>query len=321
MSELIQADFYTTVSGEVAAKLQEHEQSIIRIGQQAMIDIGRELLAAKEIVEHGKFTQWIRERLPITDRSAQKAMNAAAFFGDKTELSSVLNDTSMYLISAPGNRHVADVVVGKLQSGEVSATVNEIKTAIAEAKAAKKAQKDAETRLQATEQRLAQVQADASDKAQAINDAESRIAALTRTIHFLQEELRQQPEPRVKEVPQAVTPPAVLKELEEKRIQLAQTEAKFAEMTAYLETLRTELRGTQETRRIEAEGQRIRQQWQSTQSKLLGALREFAVSMPSQSDMNQWETDEWALLAEAQTALKRTQDQLAELHQHTIIDA
>ena len=66
-----------------------------------VIAIGMELLAVKDRLLHGQFTQWVKHHFEWSDRTARSMMAAAEVFG-KTEAASVLNidPTALYLLSS-----------------------------------------------------------------------------------------------------------------------------------------------------------------------------------------------------------------------------
>ncbi len=86
-----------------------------------IIEIGQELLAAKESVGHGHFEPWLRAEFSWTKRTAQNFMSVAERFGGNTQLISHLpiDPTAAYLLAAPsapdGARQTA---VERAEAGE-----------------------------------------------------------------------------------------------------------------------------------------------------------------------------------------------------------
>src|SRR5215218_402636 len=62
----------------------------------AIIETGRDLLAAKEQVDHGTFIDWLRDEVGIRARSAQLYMSAARFAEGKSETVSLLAPSTVY---------------------------------------------------------------------------------------------------------------------------------------------------------------------------------------------------------------------------------
>jgi hypothetical protein len=67
-----------------------------------LIVVGKELLAVKAALPHGRFGCWLRAELGWTDRTARNFMAVAERFGDKTEMLSDLgiDTTAAYLLAA-----------------------------------------------------------------------------------------------------------------------------------------------------------------------------------------------------------------------------
>jgi hypothetical protein len=66
----------------------------------AFIEVGRDLLAVKQSLEHGQFAAWLKAECGIEERTARNYMSAAAFAEGKTEMISVLPPTTLYLLAA-----------------------------------------------------------------------------------------------------------------------------------------------------------------------------------------------------------------------------
>jgi Protein of unknown function (DUF3102) len=94
---------YTQINGAVADNARAcaaRIQTLFRGQQTASIGIGKELLAIKEELGHGNFVRWIEAEFDLTERTAENYMRAAAMFGDKSEIVSVLRSTTLYRLSA-----------------------------------------------------------------------------------------------------------------------------------------------------------------------------------------------------------------------------
>lgn len=91
-----------------------------------IIEIGKELIAAKEKCGHGNFEIWLQAEFDMTDRSARRFIQVAETFGDKTDTVSVLNATALYALSAPStNEEVRTEVLQRIENGE-NVTTTEI---------------------------------------------------------------------------------------------------------------------------------------------------------------------------------------------------
>lgn len=82
------------------------------------MEIGRELIAAKEQLPHGQFTPWIDAEFGMTERTAQRYMSAAEWATGKTDIVSVLAPTTIYLLSSKSTPVVAEEqVISRIRSG------------------------------------------------------------------------------------------------------------------------------------------------------------------------------------------------------------
>src|SRR5271166_3094852 len=95
-------DYGSLPAGE-AKRLRQHTEKI-RGQMQAtvpiIIEIGRELIAIKETLDHGRFITWVEAEIGITRRTAQNYMNAARFAEGKSEMVSLLNPAVLYRLSS-----------------------------------------------------------------------------------------------------------------------------------------------------------------------------------------------------------------------------
>jgi hypothetical protein len=84
-----------------------------------IIAIGKELLAAKDTLDHGQFGPWLKHHWGWSARSAERMMQAAIAFGKYDNLSNLTIDQSaLYLLSSdkcPEN--VCDEMLSQAESG------------------------------------------------------------------------------------------------------------------------------------------------------------------------------------------------------------
>ncbi|MCX5580525.1 DUF3102 domain-containing protein, partial [Kaistia terrae] len=80
-----------------AAQIRSWRKTTIRY----MIGTGVNLLAAKELLGHGRFTAWLAAEFGWTDRTARNYMQAAEAFETKTEIISDLPATVVYQLASP----------------------------------------------------------------------------------------------------------------------------------------------------------------------------------------------------------------------------
>ena len=86
---------------------------------ESMIATGLDLIAIKNRLEHGQFTEWLVVEFAWTDRTAQNYMQAAARFGAKPKLVSVLPPATIYKLAAKSTPEtIVGTVIDKLERGE-----------------------------------------------------------------------------------------------------------------------------------------------------------------------------------------------------------
>jgi hypothetical protein len=133
---------YSVLDVDIASNLREQANRIrTRIGKatQDLIDIGRDLLAAKKhLLDHGEFIKWVESEVGIARRTAQAYMAIAKLADDKGAAIALLPPTTVHRLAAKSAPpEVVSEVVAKAKSGDVlpDRTVFEM---ISEAKAQKK---------------------------------------------------------------------------------------------------------------------------------------------------------------------------------------
>lgn len=98
--------FYGELRPAISSQLRATANAINASKQlqaEIIVEIGLQLLKAKEKLEHGQFGWWIRAACDFTHRSAQNYMTVAEHFGspDKLETVSHLKAQTLYALSAP----------------------------------------------------------------------------------------------------------------------------------------------------------------------------------------------------------------------------
>ena len=85
----------------------------------SVIEIGRELLKAKELLDHGQFIAWVESEVGIMARSAQRYIGAAELC-NKNDTVSLLPPTTIYLLAAKSTpKEVVNEVIAKAAAGEI----------------------------------------------------------------------------------------------------------------------------------------------------------------------------------------------------------
>jgi hypothetical protein len=133
---------YSVFDADTASNLRSQAKRIKkRIGKatQDLIDIGRDLLAAKKnLVNHGAFIDWVECEVGIVRRTAQAYMALAKFADDNGAAIALLPPTTAHRLAAKSAPpEIVSEVVSKALSGEVLPD-----RAVAEMILAAKSQKD-----------------------------------------------------------------------------------------------------------------------------------------------------------------------------------
>ena len=115
---------YSVMDADLASNLRRQANRIrTRIGKatQDLIDIGRDLLAAKKhLIDHGDFIKWVEAEVGIARRTAQAYMAIAKLADDKGAAIALLPPTTVHrLASKSAPPEVVSEVVAKAQSGDV----------------------------------------------------------------------------------------------------------------------------------------------------------------------------------------------------------
>ncbi|HEY2531552.1 MAG TPA: DUF3102 domain-containing protein [Xanthobacteraceae bacterium] len=114
---------YSVLDTDIAYNLRRQAHRIRkRIGKatQDLIDIGRDLLAAKELLEHGEFIKWVEAEVGIARRTAQAYMAIAKLAEDKGAAIALLPPTTVHRLAAKSAPpEVVSEVLAKAQSGDV----------------------------------------------------------------------------------------------------------------------------------------------------------------------------------------------------------
>lgn len=85
-----------------------------------IIEIGKDLIVAKEKCGHGGFEKWLKTEFEMSQDSAQRFINVAKSFGDNPHNAVFdLKPTALYMLSAPSTPEtVREVVIERIESGE-----------------------------------------------------------------------------------------------------------------------------------------------------------------------------------------------------------
>lgn len=94
---------YASLPAATAEALRQQAERIrarVKATTEAIIDIGRDLLAVKQQLEHGQFSEWVTAECGFTLRTAENYIRAAEFAEGKNEIVSLLAPATVYKLSA-----------------------------------------------------------------------------------------------------------------------------------------------------------------------------------------------------------------------------
>jgi hypothetical protein len=77
----------TNLDPNVADDMRDRATRIRKMQQDAVVGVGRQLLAAKEQIEHGCFLAWVQSACQMHIRTAQRAMQATEMVERNDKLS------------------------------------------------------------------------------------------------------------------------------------------------------------------------------------------------------------------------------------------
>jgi len=127
---------YGTLDAAIAGEMREAANRVRGIQRAAVLDVGRELRAAKSRVNHGQFTAWVEAECGLTIRTAERMMRVAELVGENDKLSYLPADGLLALSSRTAPKPAVAGIIARIAAGEQpSAAV--IKRQIANAKAVK----------------------------------------------------------------------------------------------------------------------------------------------------------------------------------------
>lgn len=110
---------YGCVSSDVAQFLRGQADRIHKTSARSIINIGRDLVAAKHFLSHGMFLRWATSEVGISPRTAQAYMQLAQWATSKGERISRLPPSILYVLSAPSTpQEFVDEVMKRVEDGE-----------------------------------------------------------------------------------------------------------------------------------------------------------------------------------------------------------
>jgi hypothetical protein len=123
MTELQVAEFdYGQLDGETWKFVQDATDVIHQIRGQASVQVGEQLAAVKERLNHGQFGDWLSKEFQWSQRYAERLISVWRVFGKSdnfVEISRQLDRSAGYLLAAPSTPQAArDEAIEQAKRGE-----------------------------------------------------------------------------------------------------------------------------------------------------------------------------------------------------------
>ena len=123
-AEVIRGFDYGSLSPEVAEALREKTDRIrhqVKATATAIVWIGRDLTAVKQMLGHGQFVRWVESECGFSARTAQNYMRVAEFLEGKSATVALLPPATLYRLSAKNAPpEVVAAVTERAAAGKIS---------------------------------------------------------------------------------------------------------------------------------------------------------------------------------------------------------
>lgn len=117
-----------------AFMLEAHAAKILTVAKRGILEIGQELLEARERAKHGTWGAFLK-RAQLEERTAQNYMHVAERFSDKPDVAGLLSSGAMIALSAPSApADVFEGIVEEVRASGVAPRPAEVKQRLADAR-------------------------------------------------------------------------------------------------------------------------------------------------------------------------------------------
>lgn len=162
---------------------------------QSIIEIGKRLNEAKEQLGHGEWLPWLRDKVDISERSAQDFMRLAREYSKSAEIADLGATKALALLALPVSERGGFVAekhtVNGVEKSVSDMTARELKQAIQERDEARKAEEASRAEAAAAEEARAKMEADISVLKKLLNSAEESAKEKAEELERLEEELEE----------------------------------------------------------------------------------------------------------------------------------
>jgi hypothetical protein len=299
-NEMTQMSFdYTLLDEDKRVRIQVKTEAIkgrFKRTAEDIIAIGQDLIDVKNDLDHGEFEHWIQAEFDMNLRSAQRFMQVAERFRDKSKSDNLssLSVSVIYELSSPST---PSVVADQVITGDIPPNIEAIKEASRKQKEAEKVAFQAKIDAENAKAQLGIFQAHSQL-------AQGKIDELSEQIVELEEKIKtiQTPE-KVEVIPQETKDKianleALIKKLKEHSQNL------FDENEKLVTDLRKQREANESRRKQEQYEAEVKNGWKKSTDTLYKALSQFVGSIPSPIAVKIFEGEEWARYDQLEQALK-----------------
>lgn len=177
---------------------------------QSIIEVGKRLIAAKELVPHGDWLSWLEHNFQLKKSMANNFMQIASRFGGNFHLNGNLNQTQLVTLLALPAEDTEKFIEEKLAEGKAVADMT-IKQLREEIKSWKQQAQDTENNSAAEIQRLQKIQSSLNDT---LAGTRKNIDKLIIEKNFLEKQLKESKKPETITV-EVEVPPKDYQEIKE----------------------------------------------------------------------------------------------------------
>jgi hypothetical protein len=108
---------YTTLSADLAKDMRVAAARVQQLHRAAVIEVGRELIAIKDRLEHGQFVKWVTRECQMPIRGAQRAMHAAEMVTKNDNLSYLPTEALVALGGKSAPQSVKTQILAEIENG------------------------------------------------------------------------------------------------------------------------------------------------------------------------------------------------------------
>lgn len=114
---------YDGVPAETAKALRAQAariRTLVKNTTAIIIQVGNDLIAVKQTIDHGKFLDWIEAECGFSVRTAENYIRAAEFAEGKNATVAILNPATVYRLAAKSTPvEIVNAVIGRAEKGEI----------------------------------------------------------------------------------------------------------------------------------------------------------------------------------------------------------